>query len=651
MEPMTFDSRNPYVKGFFEGLKPDPIMTLDQWADNYRFLSQRAAAEPGRWRTARTPYLREIMRELSSYSPTQRIVFMKGAQIGGSECGLNWIGYVIDHAPGPMLAVQPTVDLARRFSKQRIEPLIEESERLRSRIRPAKERDSGNTMFSKEFPGGILLITGANSAVGLRSMPARFLFLDEVDAYPQNVDEEGNPIALAEARTRTYKRNRKILEVSTPTIQGRSNIENSYEGSDKRKYHVPCPFCKFKQPLEWKQLRWENDDPLTAHYECVECKAKIEERWKTQMLARGEWVAEHPEIYKQKKIAGFHLSSLYSPLGWYAWSDAVADWLKAQGKPDQLRTFVNTVLGECWLEKGDAPDWRRIYERREPYEIRTVPLPVCFLTAGIDVQKDRLEVQVAGWGRGKEAWSIDYRVFPGETSDLSQNGPWESVRKLLTETWQRTDGINMSLRMVAIDSGFNTQFVYEFVRGYPSNRVIATKGEDNLQMMISAPSAVDVKINGKKIRRGLKLWRIGVSMAKAELYGLLKLDKPTDEELAQRGGYPNGFIHFPEYDEEFFKQLTAEQLVTKKVKGFTKTEWQKVHERNEVLDTFILCRVAAAIVGIDRFTPEHWHQMAMQMAVIETKSNANQPQSASNQNKSAESVGPRSIPRKKSTFW
>jgi phage terminase large subunit GpA-like protein len=645
-----FDFSNPYWKGFVEGLKPDPIFTLDKWADNYRFLSQRAAAEPGRWRTSRTPYLREIMRELSSDSPTQHIVFMKGAQIGGSECGLNWIGYVIDHSPGPMLAVQPTVDLARRFSKQRIEPLIEESERLRSKIRPAKERDSGNTMFSKEFPGGILLITGANSAVGLRSMPARFLFLDEVDAYPQNVDEEGNPIALAEARTRTYKRNRKILEVSTPTIQGRSNIENSYEKSDKRRFHLPCPYCQFMQPLEFKQLKWEPNDPATTYYECIDCQGKIEERYKPQMLARGEWVAEFPEIAKLNKVAGFHLSSLYSPLGWYSWSDIVKDWLKSQGKPDQLRTFVNTVLGETWVEKGDAPDWRRLYERREPYEIRTVPEKVCFLTGGIDVQKDRLEAHIVGWGPGREAWPCDYRVFPGDTSDLSANGPWESVRKLLQETWQRADGINLSLRMVAVDSGYNTQIVYDFVRGYPANRVIATKGEDGLQMLVSAPTSVDVLSNGKRYRRGLKLWKIGASVAKSELYGLLKMDKPTDTEL-ELGGYPPGFIHFPQFDEEYFKQLTAEQLIRKVIKGFTRYDWVKVYERNEVLDTLILCRVAAALVGADRFTAEQWDQMRGVTPVIETKLNQNAGQIASNQTQSQMSVPRGTIPRKKSTFW
>lgn len=640
---------NPYLKGFFRGLKPDPIFPLDIWADNYRFLSQRAAAEPGRWRTSRTPYLREIMRELSVQSSTQEIVFMKGAQVGGSECGLNWIGYVIDHVPGPMLVVQPTVDLARRFSKQRIEPLIEESPRLREKIRPAKERDSGNTMFSKEFPGGILLITGANSAVGLRSMPAKYVFLDEVDAYPENVDGEGDPIALAEARTRTYRRNRKIFANSTPTIQGHSKIETRYESSDRRRYYVPCPFCQYPQPLEWKQVKWDNNDPATTLYECIECKVLIEERYKTQMLARGEWVAENKENAR-KRVAGFHLNSLYSPLGWYSWGDAVKDWLAAQGKPDQLRTFVNTVLGEVWVEKGDAPDWRRLYERREEYPQNSIPEKVCFLTAGVDVQKDRLEVHVVGWGKAKESWSIDYRVFPGDSSDLSPAGPWVQVNNLLQENWRRDDKSVLSLRLVAVDSGYNTQSVYDFVRRYPANRVIATKGEDNQQLLISSPRAVDVWSHGKRMRRGMKAWIVGVSLAKAELYGLLKLNKPTDEEL-KIYGMPPGFIHFPQYEEEFFKQLTAEQLVKKTVKGFSRYDWIKVYERNEALDTFILARAAAAIVGVDRFTDAQWEQMRAYSIPLQDKTQQNAQQNAPNQRENTVNQGQSKIIRKKSDFW
>src|SRR5512140_434788 len=230
------------------GARPDPFLTISQWADKYRTLSQRASAEPGPWRTDRTPYLKEIMDCLSPSSPAERVVFMKGAQIGATECGNNWIGYIIHQAPGPMMAVQPTVEMAKRNSKQRIDPLIEESHALRELVKDPRSRDSGNTILAKEFPGGVLVMTGANSAVGLRSMAARYLFLDEVDAYPGDVAGEGDPVNLALARTRTFAR-RKVLMCSTPKVTGLSRIEAAFEDSDQRHYWVPCPGCSEYQVL------------------------------------------------------------------------------------------------------------------------------------------------------------------------------------------------------------------------------------------------------------------------------------------------------------------------------------------------------------------------------------------------------------------
>ena len=248
---MIPDANEIYGKAFDRGLRPDPLLTVSEWADRHRRLSGKGASEPGPWRTSRAPYLKEIMDCLSPASKVERVVVMKGAQIGLSECGNNWIGYVIHHAPGPMLAVLPTVEMAKRNSKQRIDPLIEESPILRELVRPARSRDSGNTMLAKEFPGGMLVMTGANSAVGLRSMPVRYLFLDEVDGYPGDLDGEGDPVTLAEARTRTFSR-RKILIVSTPTIKGASRIEREYEASDQRRYFVPCPVCREHQWLKFE---------------------------------------------------------------------------------------------------------------------------------------------------------------------------------------------------------------------------------------------------------------------------------------------------------------------------------------------------------------------------------------------------------------
>jgi len=314
-----------------------------------------------------------------------------------------------------MLSVSPTVEMAKRNSKQRIDPLIEESSVLRELVSDPRSRDSGNTMLAKEFPGGILVMTGANSAVGLRSMAARYLFLDEVDAYPGDVDGEGDPVNLALARTRTFAR-RKIFMISTPKITGRSRIEASFEDSDQRHYWAPCPQCKEYQVLKFSQVRWPKGTPELAVYICAHCQGEIENHEKHWMLAEGEWRAAAPSA---GKAAGFHLSSLYSPVGWFSWAEAAAMFEEAQKKPELLQVFINTVLGETWALQGDAPEWQRLYDRREDYRIGTVPKGVLFLTAGVDVQKDRIEVEVVGWGRGKESWSVDYQVLEGQTAEAA----------------------------------------------------------------------------------------------------------------------------------------------------------------------------------------------------------------------------------------
>jgi phage terminase large subunit GpA-like protein len=589
------------------GARPDPLLTISQWADKYRTLSQRASAEPGPWRTDRTPYLREIMDCLSPASPIERTVFMKGAQIGGTECGNNWIGYVIHQAQGPMMAVQPTVEMAKRNSKQRIDPLIEESEVLRTLVRDPRSRDSSNTVLSKEFPGGVLVMTGANSAVGLRSMAARYLFLDEVDGYPGDVDGEGDPINLALARTRTFSR-RKVFLVSTPKITGMSRIEAAFEESDKRLFFVPCPVCREFQVLKFPQLRWPKGEPEKAVYVCEHCGQEIANHQKQWMLPRGAWRAT---AKGDGKTAGFHLSSLYSPVGWFSWGEAAKQFEQAQKNPSLLQVFVNTVLGETWTLLGEAPDWKKLYDRREQYRIGIVPRGGIFITAGADVQRDRIEVEVIAWGRGKESWSIDYRVFEGDTS---RPQVWEKLTGLLNETFTATTGIDLPIIQLAVDSGYATTEVYEWARRQ-GNRVLVVKGDSRAPAILGAASPIEVGPLGVKIKRGVKVWPVNSGMAKEELYRWLRLERPTDEDLEKGIPHPPGYCHFPRYSEEYFKQITAEQLVAKLVKGYRKLEWQKMRERNEALDCRVYARAAAARVGLDRFQEKHWRVVADRMGI------------------------------------
>jgi len=589
-------------------------MTVAEWADTYRILSGRAAAEAGRYRTSRTPYMREIMENLSPSSPVERVVFMKAAQTGATEAGNNFIGFVIHQAPGPILAVQPTVELAKRNSQQRIDPLIEESAELRKIVAPARSRDSGNTVLAKRFPGGQLILTGANSATGLRSMPARYVFLDEVDAYPGDVDGEGDPIALAEARTATFGHRKKLFLVSTPTIKGLSRIEREYEVSDQRRFYVPCPHCGEMQWLQFERLRWDKGKPETALYICDACDQPISEAAKTEMLAKGEWrpTAEGAN----PRTRGYHLSALYSPVGWTSWSDIARSWEEAQHNDAALKTAKNVLLGETWMESGEAPDWQRLYDRRETWKAGIVPANGLFLTADADVQKDRIEIDVWAWGRGLESWLVDHVVIEGGPGDPAC---WQRLTGLLGRSWTHASGQHMTIVRLAIDTGFETSAVYAWSRAVGFAQVAPVKGVEgfNRASPVTGPTYVDATIAGKRLRRGARLWTVATSTFKAETYRFLQQDRPTREELEAGAAFPPGTIHLPDWaDGEWLKQLTAEQLVTVRTKrGFQRLEWQKLRERNEALDTRVYARAAAWIAGADRWSEARWQELERQLVV------------------------------------
>ena len=605
---------------FLRGFIPELHYLVSDWSDKHRLLSGKSSAEPGEWKTARTPYLKEIMDELSTSSPTQRIVFMKGAQVGGTECGNNWIGYVIHIAPGPMMAVSPTVDLAKRNSKQRIDPLLQDVPVLREKVKPQRERDSGNTILSKEFDGGFLVMTGANSAAGLRSMPARYLFMDEIDAYPGDVNGEGDPILLAERRSATFRNRRKIFLVSTPTVKGISRIQREFEKSDQRYYHMPCPKCDHYQHFRFEQLKWPEGEPEKVTYTCEECSYGIRNHEKTEMLTRGEWRGLSESI---DGTIGYHLSSLYSPVGWFSWEDAAVMYEEAKRDPDLMKGFTNTVLGEPYEESSEAPQWQRLYERCQTYEQGIVPRDGLFLTAGVDVQKDRIECEVVAWGRDKKSWSVDYIIVDGDTA---RPETWDRLNiEVLEKDWPHESGHTMPIRVMAVDSGYATQDVYAFVRQHPQavwggsgarasnpRTVMAIKGQDRDTALILSVSKADT--GGK--RRGLRVWNVSGPVAKMELYRWLKLEWPTIEDLNNGIPMPTGACLFPEYGEEYFKQLTAERCVTKVIRGFPKQVWEKDPTRNnEALDCRVYARAASSVYGLDRMSDYKWRRLEQTLGV------------------------------------
>lgn len=588
-----------WTAGFFEGLRPEEPLTVSQWADRYRKLSSKASAEPGPWRTDRTPYLREPMDCLSSESPVQRVVMMFAAQTGKTEAGSNWLGYVIDHAPGPMLCVQPTVEMAKRLSKQRLESMISETPCLSEKIAPARSRDSGNTMFSKEYPSGIMLLTGANSATGLRSAPCRYLFADEVDAFPSDVDGEGDPVALAERRTTTFAR-RKILLTSTPTVKDFSRIEAEYERSDQRRFYVPCPHCGEMQWLKWGQLKWEQGKPETVLYQCEKCREKFPERHKPQMLASGEWRATAPG---NGKTAGFQLSGLYSPLGWCSWEQLVDDFLRAKGDAPALKAFVNTRLAETWEEDyAAAVSAEGLMAKRLAYEPGTCPEGVVLLTAGVDVQDNRLAVSVWGWGEGETGWLIWHQELMG---DPTQVEVWGQLDTVLAAEWSTAGGKTLKVSQMAIDSGGHcTHEVYRYVRDRVGQGAVAIKGSSKRNSAaVGKGSKVDVNWRGKVLKKGVTLYMLGTDTIKTTLFGRLRHNETGGALFFGQGA-----------DEDYFRQLTAERQALRYHRGFPIREWvKKSGDRNEALDCAVYAYAAMLIFSRKMNRATMWQQLGEQL--------------------------------------
>ncbi|MBL8668372.1 MAG: phage terminase large subunit family protein, partial [Rhodospirillales bacterium] len=426
---------------------------------------------------------------------------------------------------------------------------------------------------------------------------------------------------------RTFSWRRKVFLASTPTIKGLSRIEREYEASDQRRFFVPCPRCGHEQSLVFERLRWQKGQPETAAYVCAGCEQPIAEHHKTQMLARGRWQATATSA--DPLTIGFHLSSLYSPIGWLSWERIARDWQAAQGSEEAKRSFVNTVLGETWIESGEAPDWQRLYERREDWPIGTVPAGGLFLTAGADVQKDRIEVSVWAWGRGLESWLVEHVVLDGGPGEAAG---WRGLTALLGQTWPHASGARLGVARLAIDSGYDAAAVYAWARCQGFAQVMPVKGVEgfNRAAPVAGPTYVDVTDRGSRIRRGARLWTVAVATFKAETYRFLRLDRPTDEESASGAPAPAGSVHLPHgADAEWIKQLVAEQLVTVKTKrGFSRPEWQKLRERNEALDCRVYARAAAWIAGADRWTEAKWRDLEAQLVPVETGGDPSSPPAA-----------------------
>jgi phage terminase large subunit GpA-like protein len=580
--------------------RPPPRLSLSEWADTFYVLSPETAAEPGRWTTI--PYQRGIMDAITD-PLVEQVTMMKSSRVGFTLMVSAAMAYFIKHAPSSMLVVQPTVDDAKNFSKETIASMLRDVPCLRGVVFQDDDkgaRNSSNTLTHKKFRGGVLSLTGANSGTGFRRIGRRVLFGDEVDAYPLSAGPEGDPLRLAKMRTQAYW-NRKIVIGSTPLVAGTSRIAEEFMKGDQRRYFVPCPQCGHMDFLTFREqpaeegaeprghfMKWPDGKPREAFFVCRKNGCIIEHKDKRWMVERGEWRAD-AEFHRH---ASFHIWAAYSYMPNSAWGDIAEEFVSASSAGvEQLKTFVNTVLGECWVEKGEAPEWQRLYRRREPYERGRVPAGALFLTAGMDVQKDRLIWEVVAWMDDRQSWSVEKGVIPG---DPAKDETWAAADELLDSTWAGADGGQWPIRMLGVDSGYETQAVYNWARRHVG-RVIACKGSATQPTLVGSPTPVDVNFRGKRIARGCKVWPVGVDQAKTEFYGWLRLEPPEGGAL-----YPPGYCHFPGYDEDFFKQITAEHRVKVKTKTGYRYEYQVLPNReNHHLDTRIYARAATGPLRLD----------------------------------------------------
>ncbi len=552
-------------------LKPPPDMTLSEWADEYRRLSAESSAEPGRWHTDKAPYQREIMDAISDPN-VRTVVIMTAAQIGKTAMLLNMLGKVMHHDPAPMLVMEPTVDMGQAFSKDFLAPMIRDTPVL-TKLVDTKSRYSGNTILKKNFPGGHITIVGANSPSALRMRPIKVLLADEVDAYPKSAGTEGDPLLLAQKRQTVFW-DKKTVMVSTPTIKGDSRIEEAFQASTREEWNVPCPTCGAYQPLKWANVKFDKENlDKGIFYECEACGCVHGEyEWKAQGK-KGKFIAANPGA----EARGFHLNTLAS--SFCGWREVVEKFLAAKarldmGDPEEMQTWVNTELGETWEKPGTTLNEMDLVNRREVYDAQ-VPDGVLVLTAGVDVQDDRFEIEVVGWGVGKESWGIRYQKIYG---DLLKEQIWDELDAFLLTPWRKKDGTVLTVLATGMDTGgHHTDRVYRFCKERWDRHVYALKGKGGQEVPFIRNPTTNNRVK-------VPLFIVGVDAGKALVYQRLR-HAPRD-----RSG-PN-YCHFPlneeaGYDETYFRGLTSEVAVTRFHKGRSVTVWElkdKGYKRNEPLD-------------------------------------------------------------------
>lgn len=584
---MPFDGiRDGYtvaMEALARGIMPPDRLSVWQFADRHIHLPRGVTNRhfAGLYKTERTPMAREVMECLSPHHPARRVVALMSSQLMKTQIGINMLLFYTKHDPQTQLAVWPTEDLAERNSKTKYTPIAEASPGVRACFVASKSRDSGNTILDKTFEGGSIQFAGANSPSSLSSRGGAILWCDEVDRYPHSAGIEGDPVAIARRALIAYQDCAKEYISSTPTIKSLSRIAKEFKLSDQRHYHVPCPHCGELQKLEWVNFKWDEGKPETAHFVCTINGCIIHEHDKVTMLpdehmgGRAKWIAENPD----SKIPGFHAWAAYSSLNMgMSWMDLAAEWEACKGDPDREKVYINIYRAETFEDPGERLDWEVIQQRAEPYALRTIPAGCMILTAGVDVQGNRLALQIVGWGDG-QVWIVDWIEIPG---DPTKPEVWAALDKILQTPLVNKWGVSLKISAVGVDSGYLPDEVYKFVRPRQHRNIFAVKGSSVAgKTAISTATPQDRNAKGKQLKRGAKGWTIGTDGLKATIFLWLNEDGKHAHAIDRR-------VHFSnDLPEEYFSQLCAE------VYDPHKKAWVKQQARNEALDTLVYAIAAS----------------------------------------------------------
>lgn len=592
---MTANNVQKLRKSAALAFKPPKKMTLSEWADSYAYLSAESSAEGGRWHTL--PYQKGIMDAITN-PKIEQISVMKSARVGYSKILNHVAAFHIHQDPCPIMIVQPTIEDAQGYSKEEIAPMLRDTPCLKGVVSEAKSKDGANTILQKQFPGGSLSLVGANSPRGFRRVSRRVVLFDEVDGYPPSAGTEGDQIKLGIRRTEYYW-NRKIVAGSTPTVKDFSRVERMFLQGDQRRYFVPCPDCGHMQYLKWANMKWRDNDPDTASYCCESCGVWIPAAKKRWMVERGEW---RPTAPGNGKHVSFHIWAAYSYSPNASWSTLVEEFLDAKNDAEQLKTFVNTVLGETWEDEyASKVNADGLSERSadEKYKQGVVPSEALLLTVGCDTQDDRLSLSVWGWGREEQGWLIDRVKIYG---DPSRKEVWKQLDEIVQTPYESEDGRKLKPMVVAIDSGgHHTSEVYQYARERQSLGVIAIKGMSTKNKPpIGKASKVDLNAQGKTLKKGAQLFPVGSDTIKSLLFGRLK-----------HNDVGPGYLHFyPTVEKDYFEELTAEKQILKYKNGFPVRVWVKSSSaRNEALDELVYAYAALNRVYQIKDRRTLWDQM------------------------------------------